>query len=189
MRAAEAEIFPSFPAGLYTIEDLLKVNFVMTCSAVLRRNLSGPLPTCFSEMIVGDWPRSVLAARYGKIELMDETMATYRVHSGSMWSSTSRLAQYAECSLMLRALDKYLGFEYTDTIRQTLADFSLEMASIMRGQGKRLETARHVISCLRNGGWRAGRQRPLVGLTAYVLIGSWYRVFSRAKSVKSAELL
>jgi hypothetical protein len=58
---------------------------------------------------------------------------------------------------MLQALDKYLDFEYTDTIRQTLADFSLEMASINRGQGKRLETARHVISCVRNRGWQAGR--------------------------------
>jgi len=188
-RAVEAEIFPSLPAGRYTIKDLLKGNFVMTCSAVLRLDQCGPLPTCFSTMRVGDWPRSVLAARRGNIELMDEIMAVYRVHSGSMWSSMSHLERYEECSQMLKALDKYLCFEYTDTIRQTIGDFYLEMASIMRRHGKRLETARHVISCLRNGGWRAGRQRPLVGLAAYVLIGSWYRVFFRAKSVKSAELL
>ena len=77
---------------------------------------------------------------------------------------------------MLKNLDEYLDFEYTDTIRQTLADFSLEMAAIMRSQGKRLETARHVISCVRNGGWRTGHYRPLVGLAAYVLTGSWYRL-------------
>jgi hypothetical protein len=83
---------------------------------------------------------------------------------------------------MLKILDKYLDFEYTDTIRQTLADFSLEMAAIMRKEGKRLETASHVISCIRNGGWQANRYRPLAGLAAYVLIGSWFRVFSRVNN-------
>jgi glycosyltransferase involved in cell wall biosynthesis len=186
---ADAKIFPPHPAGAYTIEDLLKGNFVMTCSAVLRRDLSGPLPPCFSGIKVGDWPRFVLAARHGKIELMDEIMAAYRVHSGSFWSSMSQLDRCKESSQMLKILDKHLGFVYTSAIRQTLAGFYLQIASMVREQGKRTETGRQVISCLRNGGWQPGSRRFLAGLAAYALIGSWYKAFSRAKSERATEPL
>jgi len=179
---AEAFVFPSLAAGPYAIDDLLKDNFVVTCSAVLRRDLSGPLPPCFSKTKVGDWPRYVLAAKHGKIELMDDIMAVYRMHSGGMWSSMSRLTRLEECSQMLKTLDKQLGYDYTNTIRQTLCRFHLETASIARQEGKRMRTARHVISCLRNGGWQLpGSRRMLAGLAAYALIGSSYKVFSRAK--------
>jgi glycosyltransferase involved in cell wall biosynthesis len=185
--SAEADIFPLLPPGPYTIEALLRGNFVMTCSAVLRRDLSGPLPPCFSKTKVGDWPRYVLAAKHGKIELMDDIMAVYRMHSGSMWSSISRLTRLEECSQMLKNLDKQLGYEYTNAIRQTLCGFYLERASIARQEGKRMRTARHVISCIRNGGWQIrGSHRLLAGLAAYTLIGSWYKVFSRAKSASGS---
>src|ERR1700693_1289131 len=42
--SAEVNVHPLLAAGPYTIEDLLRMNFVMTCSAVLRRDLIGPLP-------------------------------------------------------------------------------------------------------------------------------------------------
>jgi glycosyltransferase involved in cell wall biosynthesis len=179
----EVVVFPSLAAGPYAIEDLLKDNFVVTCSAVLRRSLTGPLPPCFSKTKIGDWPRYVLAARHGKIQLMDDIMAVYRIHSESMWSSMSRLTRLEECSQMLKTLDKQLGYQYTSTIRKTLSGFYLEMASIARQEGERIRTAKHVISCMRNGGWHLpGSERVLAGLAAYTLIGSWYKVFSRAKS-------
>jgi glycosyltransferase involved in cell wall biosynthesis len=177
---AEAFVFPTLSAGPYTIEDLLRQNFVMTCSAVVRRNLMVPLPSPFSGVEPGDWPRYVLVAKHGKIELMDEVMAIYRVHLGGTWSCLSRLAQLDNCAQMLKTLDKYLGFEYRDIIRETLAGFYLEMASIARLDGRRVETAKHVISHLRNRGWHLPGDRVLAGLAAYSLIGSRYKVFSRS---------
>ena len=85
--SAELDVFPPRAAGPYTIEDLLRENFVITCSAVMRRDLMNGYPSRLSEMIVGDWARSAWVARHGTIELMDEIMAAYRVHAGSMWSS------------------------------------------------------------------------------------------------------
>lgn len=181
---AEAFVFPALPAGPYTIQDLLKQNFVMTCSTVVRRDLMLPLPPSFSGIKAGDWPRYVLVARHGKIELMDEVMAIYRVHPGGTWSSVSRLARQQDHARMLKTLDKYLGFELTNTIRQTLASFYLEMASIARQEGKRIETAKYFLSYLRNGGLGLpASSRFLAGLATYILIGSSYKIFSRAKSL------
>jgi glycosyltransferase involved in cell wall biosynthesis len=186
--SAEFDVFPTQPAGTYTIEDLLKANFVVTCSAVARRHLIRPLvPSLSRATKAGDWPRTVLAARYGAIELMDDVMAAYRVHHGSMWSSLPLSVRMQDGVRMLTALDRYLEFRYTNTIRQINAESCLYLASRARSEGKRIETARHLVTCIRNGGWQPGWRRLLAGLAAYAFIGNWYKVFSRAKSAKAAE--
>src|SRR5260370_7504576 len=73
--SAKADEFRFLPAGPYTIEDLLKGNFVMTCSTVLRRDLIPPLPRWFSKMKLGDWPLFALAAQQGQMELMTTVIA------------------------------------------------------------------------------------------------------------------
>jgi glycosyltransferase involved in cell wall biosynthesis len=179
--SAEADVHPLLVAGPYVIEDLLKWNFVMTSSAVMRRDLTDCLPSWLAEMKVGDWARSVLVARHGTIELLDEVMAAYRVHAGGMWSSLSQTARLRETARMLRALDKELGYVYKDTILKTIASPYLQMALTARSNSRRIETAKHLVSCIRNGGLRLPASfRTFVGLVAYILIGSGYKIFSRA---------
>jgi hypothetical protein len=51
-----------------------------------------------------------------------------------------------------------------------------------RSDEKRIETAKYLASCIRNGGLRLPVSlRTFAGLAAYALIGSWYKVLSRAK--------
>lgn len=181
--SAEFEIFPPRPAGPYTIEDLLKGNFMMTCSTVLRRELIDPIPGWFFKMKLGDWPLFAMVATHGRIELMDEVMAAYRVHPGSTWSVLPSLTRLHEGARMLRALDEQLGFQYTKTIRQTITRSYLDLAIAARSNGKRTETAKHLASYLRSGGLRfPADRRLLAGLAAYTLIGSGYKIFSRAKT-------
>ena len=182
-----AEVFPAQAAGTYTIENLLHGNFVMTCSTVLRRAFLGVPPSWLSEMKLGDWPLCALAAQHGTIELMDDIMAAYRVHPGSTWSSLPSANRLREVIRMLKALDQELGYRFANTIRETIARFSLELALSARGNGKRIDTAWHLANCIRNGGFGLGvSPRTFLGLAAYILIGSGYRVFSRAKSANGS---
>jgi glycosyltransferase involved in cell wall biosynthesis len=179
-----ADVSPSLPAGSYTIEDLLKGNFVMTSTTVLRRDLYGPLPSCFSGMNLGDWPRLALAARQGKIELMDDVMAAYRVHSAGIWSSLPLKNRLRDTIRMLKALDQYLGLQYTRTIRQTIAHTHFELACHARQDGSRMETGKHLVNCIRNGGWQLhGIRRTLAAFAAYTILGSWYESIQRARRV------
>jgi glycosyltransferase involved in cell wall biosynthesis len=176
--SAQADVHPLLAAGPYTIEDLLKQNFIMTCTAVVRRGLLGPIPVWFPEMKMGDWQRFALMARDGKIELMDEVMATYRVHPGGVWSSLPERSQLRDIIRMLTALDQYLGFQYTTTIRQTIAHTYFELACHARQDGNRTETGKHLVNCIRNGGWQLhGSRRTLVAFAAFTLLGSWRKVF------------
>jgi glycosyltransferase involved in cell wall biosynthesis len=181
--STKLDVFPERAAGEYTIEDLLKSNFVMTCSMVVRRELIGRLPNWLFDMKLADWPLCAMVARHGTIELMDDVMASYRVHSTSAWSSRPYTFHLRESSRMLKALDKHLEFQFTTTIWQTVRRFDLEAALIERQNGNRAGTARQVLTCLRNGGWKIPQaRRAIAGLAAYALIGSRYKISSRAKS-------
>ncbi len=181
--STEFDAYPPRAAGAYTIEDLLKWNFVMTCSAMMRRDSIPSLPRWFFRMKLGDWPLFALVARHGKIELMDEVMAAYRMHTGATWSSLPHAARLRETAAMLRALDKELDFRYTSTIVETVARPYLDLAINARVGGKQMETGRYLFDCLRNGGWRLPvSRRLLAGLGAYTLIGSGYKIFSKAKA-------
>jgi glycosyltransferase involved in cell wall biosynthesis len=164
------EIQPRNSAGSYTIEDLLESNWIMTCSVVYRWGSIAALPSWFVDMKLGDWPLHVLVARVGKINLLDDVMAVYRVHPGSMWSSQPLITQLREITRMLPLLDKHLEFRYTDRIRRTLAHSYLEMALISRMEGDLKEMRRYLVDCLRHGGLRLpGRRRTLAALLAYSL--------------------
>ena len=178
----QAGIFPPHATGTYTLDDLLKGNFIMTGTTVFCRNSLGPLPPQWQKLEPLDWARFAMIARHGKIALMDEVMSAYRVHAGSSWSSLPFATRLRESARMLRALDKQLGFKYTSTIRSVLARSHLELACQARRDGNRTEAGKHIANCIRNGGLQLpGSRLTLAALVAYTLIGSWYKVFSRAK--------
>ncbi len=121
-------------------------------------------------------------AQHGKIELMDETMAAYRVHPGCTWSSLPETTRLRESARMLRALDKELSYQYTDAILETAAAPYLQLAIAARSQGRRTDTGHHLLDCVRNGGLRLpGTARIFIGLATYMIIGSGYKMFSRLK--------
>jgi glycosyltransferase involved in cell wall biosynthesis len=180
MNHTDAGIFPSLSAGVYTIDDLLKRNFVMTCTAMLRRDWIGSLPSWFCEMRLGDWPLFALVARHGNIWLLDEIAAVYRVHAGGVWTSRSQASQFRETIRMLRALSKELGPRQVGIVRKTIAEYYLELAARSRAESNRGQTANDVFECLRNGGLRLPNgPRFLAALAAYALVGSSYKLFSR----------
>ena len=179
--ATQSSIYPATPSGSYTIVDLLEANLVVTCTVMYRWGLVGSLPDWFRTLKMTDWPLHILVARSGKIRLMDEIVSVYRVHPGGAWSSLSHIDQLSATTQMLRALDKHLELQYTDTIRRVVGRRYIEMAQTARNIGSRTETARHLLSYARYGAWQPGNRRLLAGLAAYTLIGSWYKLFSRAE--------
>ena len=177
------DVVPVYPAGTYAFEDLLKTCFVLLCTMVLRREFIPPFPKWFLEMKLGDWPLCIMVAQHGKIELVDEIVAAYRIHTGSTWSALPHLTRLNEAERMLRALDKEFGYQYADVIRESIATPYLDQARWSRANGERLRAAKCIVHYARNGGWRCpGGVRAIAGILTYGLVGSWYKVFSRAKS-------
>jgi glycosyltransferase involved in cell wall biosynthesis len=179
MGTSKHSLFPVIPAGVYTLEDLLSGNFVMTCTVVCRWSSLGRLPGWFLDLGLGDWPLFALLATRGTINLMDDTMATYRVHQGGIWSSRTESSRFRESIRMLKALNEELAFEHASTISNTIARFYLEWGENSRLSRNRAETAKCVMNALRHGGTRLpGGFRSLAGLALYALLGSWSKLLS-----------
>jgi len=70
-----------------TIYDLVKGNYIHTCSAVYRNHLFGDFPEYFHKAAVGDYFLHLLNSRHGTIYCINEIMANYRIHDTSYWSS------------------------------------------------------------------------------------------------------
>ncbi|HEV2315085.1 MAG TPA: glycosyltransferase [Candidatus Acidoferrales bacterium] len=184
-----SEIWPSRVAGAYGLEDLLAENFVATCSVLYRWDSVEPLPAWFRKVRPGDWALHALVTRTAKIELMDDVMAVYRVHAGSLWSTQTERTRFRKAVRMLKALDKHLEFQYTSTIRRTIArhrryvaEARLGMAHAAREKGNRGETAKQVAGYLWNGGLKyPDTWRAFASFTGYALFGSWYEAIRKAK--------
>lgn len=145
---------PDFIAGSYTIEDLIEENFIGTCTVMYRWGSIGRIPEWFLNLKLGDWPLHILVARSGKIELMDEVMAVYRMHSGGAWTSAQSLDQKYSMVRVLRTVDRHLDFQYQDAIRRRLTTYYFGMAMEERVKRNRMATMRNLISCVRAGRWR-----------------------------------
>jgi len=181
MTPGDTTIFPSISAGTYSIDDLLRGNFIMTCSAVCRWGLLGKLPDWFLGLKLADWPMFALLARDGTIQLMDEVMADYRVHSGGVWSSRSESSRLAEGIRALHFLGPELGERHVDSVRKAIAHLYLRRAEIARAAGNRAETAMCLVNCLRYGGAHLDGGPTLRGFAWYALLGTWHPALAKAK--------
>jgi glycosyltransferase involved in cell wall biosynthesis len=62
-----------------TFNDILRKNFVPTCSLMYRKSHApNPLPLFFSKCMMGDIPLELMLADKGKVFFINEKMATYR---------------------------------------------------------------------------------------------------------------
>lgn len=78
------------PPAITSLEDLLKLNYIHTCS-VMYRNVVESIPAGYSELPIGDWPLHVLHAQKGSIGFLAETLSQYRIHSKSIFSPLTTL--------------------------------------------------------------------------------------------------
>ncbi|BAY08403.1 glycosyltransferase [Calothrix sp. NIES-2098] len=77
---------------LGTLFDILRRNYIPTCSALIRKSAL-PNLVWFQDVVHGckqaDWPLWSFTAEKGDIVFLDKVMAVYRIHQGGVWSPLS----------------------------------------------------------------------------------------------------
>ncbi len=101
----------------YTLDDILRGNFICHSSVMFRRGLFGEYPEPFLRMYPADWPLHVLNAQYGDIGHIDEVMGVYRIHGGGVWSHGRNLHWFKNEMNMFRLLDAYFAGKHGKAIR------------------------------------------------------------------------
>lgn len=92
-------IFPTpemrFNRSDFSLQDILKRNFIQTNSAVYRWRFHTDSPDLIPDFILpGDWYLHLLHAETGKIRCMDDVMAVYRRNEGGLWTGADKSPQW-----------------------------------------------------------------------------------------------
>ncbi|HCL92075.1 MAG TPA: glycosyltransferase [Verrucomicrobiota bacterium] len=112
-----------------TLEDILRWNYLPTCSVMYRAALGAERPAWFIGLSHGDWPRWALLAQRGRIGFINEVMARYRVHSGGVWMGASVEARLAGLESTIKAIHKHLNKSHPGARRAALFTLHLSGAS------------------------------------------------------------
>lgn len=97
-KSKEDEVYPA-SGGVYTIEELLKKNFIQTNSVLYRRQDYTKIPKGIMPI---DYYLHLYHAQFGKIGFIDKVMADYRKHDeGIWWDSAVVWKKYGESHLEL----------------------------------------------------------------------------------------
>lgn len=112
----------------YDISDLLKSNFIQTCSVVYRRTALPVIPDWFCRTPISDWPLFIILAQQGKIHRLTEKMAAYRVHAGGIWGLKAAKFKYQNTILTAKVMRKQLGTDVEKDLNRTITVLSIELA-------------------------------------------------------------
>lgn len=99
-----------------TILDLARGNFIHTPSVMLRCNFK--IPRWFVNSSIGDWTLYMLCVNDKKIKKMSDTMAVYRVHKKSSWSSKSQEERIRKTVLSVKLL--YMNKQFDNDVNSIL---------------------------------------------------------------------
>jgi glycosyltransferase involved in cell wall biosynthesis len=142
---------PSHPFRLedsktvFTAEDLAAVNFIPTCSAMLRNRPCIPCPDWLLHMPMVDWPLFLLCAERGTIAYLSDRMGAYRVHSGGVWSSLDRIDVLEKSLLASRTIRANLGGKYGKVMDRSVSRWHYDIARILSDGKTPARAVLHVV--------------------------------------------
>lgn len=123
---------------IVTIEDFIAREwFIGTATVLFRNGLVNGLPVSLHKAASGDWPLYTLLSQYGDFGYLDEVMAVYRVHTGSVTRSTMYANKNGLLSRLCinEILNQELGFKYDRQIQTKLLPLRYALLKIALNEG------------------------------------------------------
>lgn len=123
----------NFPLNktLFTVEDLLRGNFIQTCSAMFRAGLFNEIPEWFYRVPMGDWPLHILNALHGNIGYINDILGAYRVSNAGIWSSDSRVSIVKRTINAADIIRCHLDRRYEKNINKSISRWHYEIVKIL----------------------------------------------------------
>jgi glycosyltransferase involved in cell wall biosynthesis len=127
------------PEPLTGVADIVRGNFIASCSAVFRT--PAELPDWFYRTPGVDWTLHVLNAERGPMAYIDESMGVYRIHGGGAWSARqSRLGTLEDIERLVsvhEAIDRHFHRRFHREISDDISLLYGGAALAFRDQGSR----------------------------------------------------
>jgi len=90
----------------------------------MHRNYILPdFPSWISKLKMGDYPLSILNAQYGSIGFINQTMARYRIHDKSYYSSNKTIDNYKSTITMYETIINHISSKYSNIIKKMITKY------------------------------------------------------------------
>jgi len=145
------ERFPSIPPGRYGVAEIIRHNFLSSCSVMFRNGIHRDLPAWYFDLApTTDHLIWVLAAFSGDLLLLDRVMADYRLTPESSFMSKGQLFWYEQNASFLERLESILPAEWHRLIRAEKGKRYESMAYLLRKDGDFVASRRAAIKAFRS---------------------------------------
>lgn len=136
------------PQEISTIKNLLKSNFIPTCSTLYRNRLFTDFPDGYYDLICGDWILHVFNAQHGKIGYINQSMGAYRVHEHGLFSSMKNIRKLQEVIKCYPYLNNYLNYRYNNLIESEIFYRYYQIALAYQKEGDFVNAKANYFKCL-----------------------------------------
>ena len=133
--------YPESHLGTFCVEELLRSNFIPTCSVMLRNGVFGEFPDWYFSLDMEDWPLYVIYAQHGKIGFLDEIMGVYRIHDLGAWSSQDEISTCTQRIHFYQCMENHLPHRYRKTIKNMLDKYYFQLA-LLHETRKNMDSAK-----------------------------------------------
>lgn len=127
------------PEPLTGVADIVRGDFIATCSAVFRT--PDTLPDWYYRTPAADWTLHVLNAERGPMAYIDEVMGVYRIHGGGVWSAgQSRLGTLEDVEALVgvhEAIDRHFDRRFHKQVADDISVVYAGASLAFRDQGSR----------------------------------------------------
>lgn len=144
-------VLPADPEGVYDLERFFKKTFLAAGSVMFRRS-DYRVPEWHRGLLMGDIPLFAELGRHGKFYLLNDTMGTYRIHGGGIWSGLDDLNQAKQIRTLYRAFYEHLDPKYRPAIVRRLFWCSYDVGVASSTAGMPDEVRVCLRECLRYSG-------------------------------------
>ena len=122
---------------IFTLEHLLRGNFIYTCSVMFRRGLFGEFPQWYYKCKMGDWPLHILNAQHGDIGYIDQIMAAYRVHSTGVWSPKNQIEIKIDSICAANKIRRVLNHNHKKILNDTITQWHKQIMKDIKSLGEK----------------------------------------------------
>lgn len=124
-------VVPCLNGQKFSLNDLLKVDPIPTCTAVFRYDRMLEIPAWVEDMPMVDWVLWVLLAQNGSMIYLPKILGAYRKHSQGVWTSKSREEQIRSDEIFYHKMKDFLPEEYNATIEKGLRRLAVAKSKIV----------------------------------------------------------
>lgn len=135
---------------IITLEDILAVNMIPTCTVMFRKWPIAEYPAWFNQIKVADWGYHILNAQQGDIGYLDRVTTVRRVHAGGIFGGASKINRLKMVLEAKEVVNAHFEYRYNKILGAGIFSHAYQLAHAYERQHDRASAKKYLRKCFRH---------------------------------------